>query len=320
MSTFSVVVDGLSRQGSHAIAVSLVREDGEPLPVWEAGAHVDVQLENGLIRQYSLTGSPQRRDRYLICVGLASESRGGSRYIHQQLRLGQRLQLSAPRNLFPLVAAQKVVLIAAGIGLTPLLAMAEHLEASGVPFSLHYYVRQQQDVAFARRLSRAWQHGRCEILCSIDGDSPRHHQPAPLDEPAEGTHLYLCGPAGFMTQLQQRALTLGWQEDQIHLEAFTAAALLPQADDESFSVTLAGSGASWPVPPDKTIAQVLLENNVAVPLSCEMGLCGACLTPVLSGEVDHRDTVQSEAEKCAQQQQIALCCSRSRSRQLVIDL
>lgn len=320
MTTFSVVVDGLSRQGRHAVALSLVRDDGAPLPRWEAGAHIDLQLGNGLTRQYSLTGSPARQDRYLICVGLAADSRGGSRYIHQQLRLGQRLTISAPRNLFPLVAAQRVVLIAAGIGLTPLLAMAEQLERDGVPFSLHYYVKQRQDAAFARRLMQPFQHGHCDILCSADGHSPRHHLPAPLRAPQPGSHLYLCGPAGFMTHLQQQALAAGWSPSQLHLEAFAAAAPLPQPDEAAFSVTLASSGASWPVPPEKTIARVLLDNGVDVPLSCEMGLCGACLTPVLAGEPDHRDTVQTEAEKSAPLQQIALCCSRSRSKTLVIDL
>jgi ferredoxin-NADP reductase len=180
MTTFTVIVDGLSRQGRHAVALSLVRDDGEPLPRWEAGAHIDLQLGNGMVRQYSLTGSPMRQDRYLICVGLAADSRGGSRYIHQQLRLGQRLTISAPRNLFPLVAAQRVVLIAAGIGLTPLLAMAAQLDADGVPFSLHYYVKQRQDAALARHLLHPFRHGYGEILCSAEGKSPRQHLPEPL--------------------------------------------------------------------------------------------------------------------------------------------
>lgn len=321
MSTITVVVDGLSRQGRHAVALSLVREDGEPLPRWEAGAHIDVQLGNGLTRQYSLTGSPARQDRYLIGVGLAAESRGGSRYIHQQLRLGQRLTISHPRNLFPLVAASRVVLIAAGIGLTPLLAMAQQLEKDGVAFSLHYYVKQRQDAAFARHLLQPFRHGYGEILCSDEGHSPRHALPEALHAPEPDARLYLCGPHGFMTHLQQQAQTLGWPADRIHTEAFAAAAPPPaQSSDESFIVTLASSGASWPVPADKTIARVLLDNGVDVPLSCEMGLCGACLTPVLAGEADHRDTVQSEAEKSASHQQIALCCSRSRSKALVIDL
>lgn len=320
MTTFTVTVDGLSRQGRSAIALSLVRDDGEPLPRWEAGAHIDVQLGNGLMRQYSLTGSPARQDRYLICVALAAESRGGSRYIHQQLRLGQQLTISTPRNLFPLAAAQRAVLVAAGIGLTPLLAMAEQLEADGVPFSLHYYVKQRQEAAFVRRLLQPFQHGYCEILCSAEGQSPRQHLPEALRAPEANAHLYLCGPQGFMTHLQQQAQRLGWRAEQLHAEAFAAAAPLVEADDESFVVTLASSGASWPVPADKTIARVLLENGVDVPLSCEMGLCGACLTTVLDGEVEHRDTVQSEAEKSAPLQQIALCCSRSRSKALVIDL
>ncbi|HDP1349137.1 TPA: oxidoreductase [Klebsiella pneumoniae] len=217
-----VVVDGLWRQGAKNLAVSLVSAEGQPLPAWTPGAHIDLHLPCGLIRQYSLTGSPAERDRYLLCIARESQSRGGSRYIHDTLRPGQPLMISAPRNHFPLHEGGHVVLLAAGIGITPLLAMA-------------------------------------------------------------------------------------------HARAASAA-------DGTFTITLTSTGERWPVPGDKTIAQVLQEHGVAVPLSCEMGICGACLTPVREGTVDHRDTVQSEAEKQAAEQHIALCCSRSLSANLVIDL
>ncbi|WP_158780367.1 PDR/VanB family oxidoreductase [Pantoea sp. BAV 3049] len=322
MNTLKVVVDAMSRQGKGNVALRLVAENGQPLPEWEAGAHIDLHLGNGLIRQYSLTGSPSRHDRYLICVRLESLSRGGSRYIHDTLRLGQTLTISAPRNVFSLMPASKVVLMAAGIGITPLLAMIEKLEVSGTAFALHYYLKDRESTAFLRDLSRRYQHGNCTIWYSSEGNSPRQHLPADLLEPAPDTRLYMCGPDGFMSHVRRQALAQGWPEEALHAEAFMAtplAAANGEADDV-FTITLASSGASWPVPADKTIARVLQDNGVSVPLSCEMGICGACLTPVVEGTADHRDTVQSESEKCAPQQQVALCCSRSRSKNLVIDM
>ncbi|MFZ3620975.1 PDR/VanB family oxidoreductase [Leclercia barmai] len=316
-----VVVDGLWRQGSHSLAVRLVAENGLPLPVWQPGAHIDVHLPCGLIRQYSLTGAQREQEGYLICVALESGSRGGSRYIHQQLRPGQRLAISRPRNLFPLLSAERVMLLAAGIGITPLYAMALQLEAQGVPFTLHYYLKTRHHGAFVRELQQAFNIGSVVIHCSSEGSSARHHLSAALAESTSGTPIYLCGPAGFMAHARHAALEQGWPETLIHSEAFQPLATPADAQaGETFWVTLASSGERWPVPPHQTIAQVLQENGIDVPLSCEMGICGACLTPVLEGIIDHRDTVQSAAEKSASTQQIALCCSRSRSADLRLDM
>ncbi|HBQ8514230.1 TPA: oxidoreductase [Klebsiella pneumoniae] len=273
-----VVVDGLWRQGAKNLAVRLVSAEGQPLPAWTPGAHIDLHLPCGLIRQYSLTGSPAEQDRYLLCIARESQSRGGSRYIHDTLRPGQPLMISAPRNHFPLHEGGHVVLLAAGIGITPLLAMAHARAASGASFTLHYYVSRAQEAAFATEIARQLTGGICQIHCSDEGQSPRQRLAQDLGAPDADTRVYFCGPPGFST------------------------------------------GERWPVPGDKTIAQVLQEHGVAVPLSCEMGICGACLTPVREGTVDHRDTVQSEAEKQAAEQHIALCCSRSLSANLVIDL
>lgn len=317
----NVVVDALWRQGENNLAVSLVHENGEPLPAWQPGAHIDVHLPCGIIRQYSLTGTHTQTDSYVICVAKERASRGGSRYVHDTLRPGQRLSISAPRNLFPLHAARHVVLMAAGIGITPLYAMAKQLEATGNAFELHYYVKQRKSAAFLRELSQAFSHGRCEIHCSGEGKSARTTLPDALDAPGTDRRLYACGPQGFMQAVHKAASAKGWPDDRIHTEAFQPPAQPVQADDSgSFIVTLASSGEQWPVPADKTIAQVLQENGVAVSLSCEMGMCGACLTPVKDGVVDHRDTVQSDAEKSATPQYVALCCSRSHSANLVIDL
>ncbi|STS96561.1 Flavodoxin reductases (ferredoxin-NADPH reductases) family 1 [Klebsiella pneumoniae] len=316
-----VVVDGLWRQGAKNLAVSLVSAEGQPLPAWTPGAHIDLHLPCGLIRQYSLTGSPAERDRYLLCIARESQSRGGSRYIHDTLRPGQPLMISAPRNHFPLHEGGHVVLLAAGIGITPLLAMAHARAASGASFTLHYYVSRAQEAAFATEIARQLAGGICQIHCSDEGQSPRQRLAQDLGAPDADTRVYFCGPPGFMARVRDTARAVGWGEEQLHSEAFQPPApTAASAADGTFTITLASTGERWPVPGDKTIAQVLQEHGVAVPLSCEMGICGACLTPVREGTVDHRDTVQSEAEKQAAEQHIALCCSRSLSANLVIDL
>lgn len=322
MSTrLNVIVEGIWRQGRHNLGVSLVAENGQPLPAWQPGAHIDVYCADNIIRQYSLTGLSDPPDQYQICVARDKASRGGSSWIHDVLRPGHILTISAPRNLFPLKPAENVILMAAGIGITPLYAMAESLEASGVPFVLHYYVKQHDDAAFLRALSRKLQHGTCTIWSSEKGQSPRTHVPDELQKPSARTHLYLCGPEGFMEHMAATARQHGWQSENIHTEAFKPSALAESVDNKgSFTVTLASTGQQWIIPAEKSIACVLTENGVDVPLSCEMGMCGACLTSVKQGVVDHRDTVQSDREKNAEQQQIALCCSRSLSANLVIDL
>ncbi|MHA1141350.1 PDR/VanB family oxidoreductase [Enterobacter sp. RHBSTW-01064] len=309
----SVIVDGLWREGDKSLAVRLVSEDGKALPTWQPGAHIDVHLPCGVVRQYSLTGACEE-ESYLICVGRETASRGGSRYVHETLRPGQKLMISAPRNLFPLGQAERVLLLAAGIGITPLYAMALQLKAAGTPFTLHYYVRNRESAAFARELSQCGE-------CIIHTASPRTALAEHLPAADAGLHAWICGPAGFMEKVREVATAKGWVDAHLHSEAFQPAA--PAAGGETgeiFTVKLASTGERWPVPADKTIAQVLQENGVDVPLSCEMGICGACLTPVIDGVVDHRDSVQSEAEKGAPDQQVALCCSRSHSGELVIAL
>ena len=309
----SVIVDGLWREGDKSLAVRLVADNGDALPAWQPGAHVDVHLPCGVVRPYSLTGACGD-ESYLICVGRETASRGGSRYVHETLRPGQKLMISAPRNLFPLQQAERVLLLAAGIGITPLYAMALQLKATGTPFTLHYYVRNRESAAFGRELSRLGE-------CLIHTTSPRTALAEHLPAAESGLHAWVCGPAGFMEKVREVATAKGWDDAHLHSEAFQPVA--PAAGGEAgeiFTVKLASTGERWPVPADKTIAQVLQENGVAVPLSCEMGICGACLTPVIDGVVDHRDSVQSEAEKGAMDQQVALCCSRSYSGKLVIGL
>lgn len=202
---FPVVVDGLWRQGAKNLAVRLVSAEGQPLPAWTPGAHIDLHLPCGLIRQYSLTGSPAERDHYLLCIAREAQSRGGSGYVHDTLRPGQPLMISAPRNHFPLHEGGHVVLLAAGIGITPLLAMAHARAAFGASFTLHYYVSRAQEAAFATEIARQLTGGICQIHCSDEGQSPRQRLAQDLGAPDADTRVYFCGPPGFMARVRDTA-------------------------------------------------------------------------------------------------------------------
>ncbi len=321
MVTIPVVVDALMAQGRGNLAVRLVAHNEQPLPAFEPGAHIDLHLGNGLVRQYSIASAPHEREHYLLCIKRERSSRGGSSYIHDRLRVGDPLQISLPRNLFALEPAAHFLLLAGGIGITPLLSMAEGLEQAQASFEFHYYVQSRQDAAFARRLAAGFRHGQVHLHCSAEGDSCRAGLPAGIGTPANDKRLYICGPEGFMQHVADTALAAGWVEGNIHREAFAppAAAVL-DAGGKTFQVELASSRQVFDIPADRSIASVLVDAGVDVPLSCEMGICGACLTRVVDGRVDHRDSVQSGAEKEAPLQQIALCCSRSHSARITIDM
>lgn len=324
MEKLKVVVDSISRQGEGNLAITLMPVQPLNLPEWQAGAHIDIYLPNQLTRQYSLTGNPTQQDQYVICVKKEQLSRGGSQYIHEHLRVGQYIEISAPRNQFAIKTAEEYLLVAAGIGITPILAMAEQLEAQQKNFELYYCVKTPLHLAFTSRWRQGFKFGKIHVLYSALGESLRAKHPESLQRPLTNKRLYLCGPQGFMQDYQHYAIELGWQAEQIHLEAFhppqLQSASFDSASNTGFEIKLKHSGQSFHVPEDQSIAQVLLEHQINIPLSCEMGMCGACLTRVLAGEVDHKDSVQSDSEKNASEQYIALCCSRAKSPVLELDL
>ncbi|KAB7769702.1 PDR/VanB family oxidoreductase [Xanthomonas maliensis] len=315
----------------HEVRVAAVTEQGhrqrafrlEPiahaLPSFEAGAHVDVHLPDGLVRQYSIASAPHARDHYLLCVKLAEASRGGSRHLCERVRAGDRLRISSPRNLFPLHPGDRHVLLAAGIGITPLLSMAEALDAGGERFVLHYYVRRQAELSFLPRLQQGFAHGQVHLHPSEAGESLRVQVPSALRQVGPRDHLYLCGPAPFMEYATKVARGHGWTDAQLHREHFSAVATPGTEPDAAFEVELASSGRVVQVAADRSIASALLDAGIDVPLSCEQGMCGACLTGVLAGMPDHRDSVLSDAER-ASHHQMTLCCSRSHSPRLVLAL
>lgn len=292
--------------------------DGQLLPAFTAGAHIDVHLPDGLIRQYSLCNHPEERHRYLIAVLKDSASRGGSRSLHELIRPGARLHISEPRNLFALEPqARRSLLFAGGIGITPILCMAEHLAQSGAAFELHYCARSRERAAFVERLrqlpyaDRVFLHFDEEAGTALDAARA-------LAAPSEDSHLYVCGPGGFMQHVLDTAKAQGWQESQLHREYFAAA----PADTSTaglFSVKLASSGQVFEIPADRSVVQVLESHGIEIPISCEQGVCGTCLTRVLEGVPEHRDMFLTEAEQACNDQ-FTPCCSRSKTALLVLDL
>lgn len=292
----------------------------ESLPAFSAGAHIDVHLPGGIVRQYSLCNGPSDTDAYVIGVKLESASRGGSTALHEQVREGDMLQVSTPRNNFGLApTAKHHLLLGAGIGITPLLSMARHLAAQGASFELHDFARSQAHAAFSAPLGLPPFVGHVHFHLGLDVAAVQSTLEQVLAEQNDGTHLYLCGPRPFMEAVRSCASSRGWPASAVHFEYFSANDALLAAPKESFTVRLASSGSEFTVPPDQSIVQVLSLNGIEVFTSCEQGVCGSCVTSVLEGIPDHRDSFLSDDEKRCGDRMMP-CVSRSCSSVLVLDL
>ena len=297
----------------------LVRPDGGPLPAFEPGAHLDIHVPGGLLRQYSLCNPANETHRYQIAVLRDPASRGGSEAMHDQLNEGDIVRISAPRNHFPLQAGvPHTLLMGGGIGITPVLCMAEQLGRTGGSFELHYCTRSPSRTAFHDTLRNGPFADKVQFHFDDGAPEQKLDIGAKLASCSPDTHLYVCGPKGFMDAVLGKARELGWPESRIHFEYF-GAEVVHKADDGSFEVEVASSGKVITVGAEESIAAALAAAGVEVPLSCEQGVCGTCLTRVISGTPDHRDMYLTPAEQ-EQNDQILVCCSRSKSARLVLDL
>ncbi len=300
------------------VAIDLVASDGAPLPAFTAGSHIDLFLPSGFTRQYSLRNDPRERHRYAIGVLREPGGRGGSAYVHDRLDVGDVLETSRPRNAFELdEAAPFSLLLAGGIGVTPILAMAYRLFSLGRDFEFHYCARSAGRLAFRDEIEASPFAGK--VRFHLD-DGPAT-QLLSLDRllayRPEGAHLYACGPSGFLDAVVSKAKAkAGWPADAIHREYFANSVPKAQAD-QPFRVTLASTGRSFDVAPGRSIVEVLAENGIDIPVSCEQGICGTCVTRVVSGEPDHRDLVLTDRQRA---DHMTLCCSRARSAELILDL
>lgn len=291
--------------------------DRAALPAFEAGAHIDVHLDAGLVRQYSLCNPPSERHRYRIAVQREPASRGGSVAMHALVATGALLRIGRPRNHFALTPGPAALLLAGGIGITPLLAMAHALHARGQAFALHYSGRAAGTMAFVPELCAAAFAPQVSVYRD-DDPAGRFDAARVLAGQGADTQLYVCGPRGFMDHVFAVAQAQGWAADRLHREYFAGPALALDAE-AGFELRLARSGLRCSVPPHRTLVQVLAAHGVPVPTLCGSGVCGTCLTGVLDGIPDHRDSFLSAQERAANDR-LTPCCSRALSPVLVLDL
>lgn len=288
------------------------------LPAFDAGAHVDLHLGNGLIRSYSLLNAPGERHRWCFAVNRDAASRGGSRFMHESMRPGQIVTVGLPRNNFPLVVdAAHSVFIAGGIGITPVLGMIRRLTALGRRWRLHYAARTRETAAFVPVLSALAEQAGAELDIRYD----REPGAQPLDLGTivatlpEDAHVYCCGPLGMLAAFE--AATAALPRERVHVEYF--AAKDAPATGGGFEVKLARSGRSVAVAAGQSILDALIAIGIEPPNSCREGVCGTCETRVLCGTPDHRDLVLSEAEKAAGDRMM-ICCSGAKTPSLELDL
>lgn len=302
-----IVADGV-------VALTLADPNGEKLPAWTPGAHVDFVLGDELIRQYSLCSSPSKPDVWRVAVLRAPESRGGSERVHDILAPGSIVRVRGPRNHFPLVASPRYLFVAGGIGITPLLPMIAEADASGADWRLLYGGRERASMGFLEELA---QYGDRVKIVPQDEEGMLDLESA-LGTPQPNTLVYCCGPEALLGAVEK--FCEKWPPASLHLERFSAKPQERAAEaDSTFELVLQRSGVTLEVPPDKSVLTVIREAGVSVLASCLEGVCGTCETEVIEGDVDHRDSVLNEEEQ-ASNEYMMVCVSRCRSPRLVLDL
>jgi vanillate O-demethylase ferredoxin subunit len=316
VSRLDLQVASIRAEALDVMRIELVAADGGMLPAFDPGAHLDVQLPEGMTRHYSIVNDNRERHRYVLGVGLARESRGGSAYVHRQLRCGMRLSCSAPANNFRLDPhATSVLLIAGGIGVTPLVSMAHWCTAQHTPWRMVYAARSRQRMAFGDDLRQL---GGGLHLHADDEQGVALDVGALLLSRAPHEQVYCCGPAPLMEAVA--AAGAGLPDGVLHFEWFNAPQQeIPEHGDDGFWVDLRRSNNALFVPPDRSVLEVLEQHGYEVPFSCREGLCGTCETPVCAGEPDHRDYVLAPSER-ASRGTMMVCVSRAVSQRLVLDL
>ena len=310
-----LVVTARNMRAEGVISLTLADPTGAKLPAWTPGAHIDVLLDDTVVRQYSLCGSPGDQHNWRIGVLLDPGGRGGSRRVHETMNVGDAVAVRGPRNHFPLLAADRYVFIAGGIGITPMLPMLEAATDAGADWQLFYGGRSRESMAFIGELAR---YGDRVTLWPEDTRGM-----LPLDEilssPSDGVFIYCCGPEGLLTATERQCAA--WPVGALHVERF-AAKPQPEAaigGDSAFEVVCRRSGVTVMVPPDKSIIDVLEENGVSVLSSCLEGVCGTCETAVLAGTPDHRDSLLTQEEREANEYMM-ICVGRALSDRLELDL
>jgi vanillate O-demethylase ferredoxin subunit len=321
---FDAVIRDAQPVADGILSFELTAPDGADLPPFTAGSHIDLHLPNGLVRNYSLVNSPAERHRYVIAVSLDANSTGGSRYLFENPVVGETLKISAPRNNFTLVDdAPHVVLIAGGIGITPLHSMILRLEEIGADWQLHYGIRDRAAAAFREEFEALESAGPGRVHFNFDAEAGRMLDVAGAVAAAPpDAHLYCCGPTPMLEIFNNAAA--GRAPGTAHIEYFKPPEVVAEDGavseaQETFTVEIKRTGQIFEIGPSDSILGVLLDNGVNAAFSCGEGMCGSCIVEVEEGEPDHKDFVLGEAERTANRM-MTICVSGSKSKKLVINL
>ncbi|MGW4588756.1 PDR/VanB family oxidoreductase [Amycolatopsis thermoflava] len=309
-----VLLERKEELAAGVVRLTLRHPAGEPLPEWDPGAHLDLVLGEGLVRQYSLCGDPGDRSVLQVAVLREPDGRGGSAWVHDRLSTGDTVRIRGPRNHFRLVDSPRYLFVAGGIGITPIVPMIARAEVSGADWRLVYGGRSRASMAFREELVARYG-DRVEIRPQdetglLDLDEL-------LGAPRDGVAVYCCGPEPLLAAVEQRCAA--WPPGSLHVERFSPKAGADAGERTTFEVELAASGRIVTVPPDKSILAAVEEAGVSVLSSCQEGTCGTCETPVLDGVPDHRDSLLTDAERAANDTMM-ICVSRSCGPRLVLDL
>jgi vanillate O-demethylase ferredoxin subunit len=316
--TISLQVERIQEETDRVKSFRLRAAEGNDLPEFLSGAHLQVMLKlpdgSEANRHYSLVNNPNDKFSYEIAVLREPEGRGGSRYMHEQVNEGDALEIRLPKNEFQMVTtAEHSILIAGGIGITPILSMMHSLSSKNDSFEMHYSARRFSEFAFRDRIVQVAGDSAC-FYASKETGGQRLNLKELLATPKPGVHVYVCGPRGMINAVRDTATVQGWPLSQIHFESFGAQ---PMADDKAIRVHLAKSKQTITVPADRSILDTLLDAGVSVPHDCKRGECTMCSTRVLDGEPDHRDLCLSPEEKTSS---MCVCVSRARGEELQLDL
>jgi ferredoxin-NADP reductase len=309
----NLVVTTRTRVADGVVSLTLCRPDGRPLPSWTPGAHIDLLLDGGLIRQYSLCGDPAERDAWRIAVLREPQGRGGSAYVHDHLPEGAAARVRGPRNNFPLRPAMRHLFIAGGVGITPILPMVEAAEAAGADWRLLYGGRTRTSMAFLDRLTPYGD----RVLVRPQDESGLLDLASYLGPPEKDTLVHACGPEPLLRAAQEQCAD--WPPGTLGIERFAPVQAAESRPTEAFEVVLARAGLTLTVPPDRSVLEAVEAAGVDVDFSCREGTCGTCETDVLDGTPDHRDSLLSDEDRAAGDTML-ICVSRSCGPRLVLDL
>lgn len=313
-----LLLKSLTTVANGVVALELVPQNGQTLPAFTAGAHIDLHLGNSLLRSYSLVNPPHDSGRYVVAVNRDPASRGGSAYIHDSLCAGQVIEVTGPRNNFELVEnAPEVVFISGGIGITPMWCMIQHLESIDRPWQLFYSARSRDKSAYLQDIltMEAQKPGRVHVHVDDEAGGKHVNLAAIVEKVAPDSHVYCCGPVRMLQDFEE--LTASRTPGTAHIEYFSAKQ--EAVVTGGFKVSLARSKRDFIIPPGKSILDTLLDGGIDVQHACKEGVCGACQTAVLCGSPDHRDSYLTPSEIKSGKTMI-LCCSGSNSEELVLDI